>query len=248
MKRITFALISDSLFCALCAFIASFVTLGYFISLLPVAFAGSLMISVAALIISFAVMYSKRRKKLTVYADAAEKRALAMHLSVSGERYVAQLLSSALEAKDMGNRLENEESAYFCRFTLSPLSPDDVARCIKRRTEKKKIILCCAAGEESCALAADFGIKIMTIGEVYELLKSKNLLPEKYACGEPQKPNILKKIAKRFNRRISPSLFFCGVGLLAFSLFTFYRIYYVVFGGALMMLAAVSVLFGGEKA
>src|SRR5699024_12306643 len=47
---------------------------------------------------------------------------------------------------------------------------------------------------------------------------------------EEKKRGILKRIKSRFTRRLFPSLFFSGLALLAFSAFTFYPVYYVVFG------------------
>lgn len=247
MKRINFALVSDSLFCGICTFLVSFALIGYFVKP-AIALATAVISAVAAILASFALMYAKRGKALLLYSDAAEKKTLALHLSVSGEKYITELFSKAFpRSRAVGNRLEDDDNAYFFFFTMSPLSPDDVAKCVKCRTDKAKTILCCAAGEESAALAGDFNITIRQIGEIYSLLKDGGLLPEKYACGNVRKVSAFKKISKRFNRRLCPSLFLCGLSLLFFSLFTYYRIYYIVCGGLLIALAAVSVMFGRAK-
>lgn len=245
MKKINFALISDSVFVALCTFLLSFTLLRFYwkSALLTLIFA-----IVAALVsglLAFLLLYKKREKKLLFSINEREKKTLALHLSVCSEKYITDLFMQALDGSyAVGNRLEDEENAYFFAFTLSPLSPDNVAECIKCNSEKRKFILCCNAGGEAETLGTEFGIAIKQIGEVYALLKDKNLLPEKYACGEIKKQNILSKIKNRFNRKLCPSLFFCGLSLLFFSFFTYYKIYYTVFGGLLIIASAASLLFG----
>lgn len=249
MKKINLALISDSLFSALCAFLISFTAVRFYLrsslSALFIAIAFSLLCGS----LCFAALLSKRKKLLLYTSNAREKKTLALHLSVCSENYVSKLFEKALEGTyPVGNRLEDEENAYFFKFTLSPLSPDDVADCVKYSVEKHKQIFCCEAGAESQSLAAEFGIQIKTIGEIYELLRLKNLLPEKYACGEIKKKTAWQSIKKRFNRKLCPSLFLCGLSLLFFSFFTLFKIYYIVFGGLLLTLAAVSLLFNQPNA
>lgn len=243
MKKISFALISDSIFVALCAFLLGFTLIRFYVKSAVFAL---VMAIVAALFfggLAFALLYRKRKKKLIYFLNSREKKTLTLHLSVSGEKYVSDLFKKALDGTyAVGNRLEDSENAYFFYFSISPLSPDNVAETIKCGTEKRKIIYCCIAGAEAENLASDFDVKIIQIGEVYELLKEKNLLPEKYACGEIKKQSAWKTIKKRFNRKLCPSLFYCGLSLLFFSFFTFYKIYYIVFGGLLLILAAVSLL------
>lgn len=245
MKKINFALISDSVFVAFCAFLLGFTLIRLQVKSAITALVLAIIAAILTGVAAFYAMYVKRAKKLLMTANAREKKTLALHLSVSGEKYVSDLLCKALSATPAAaGRIEDELAAYFYFFTLSPLSPDDVARCVKCECEKRKIILCCTACAESEELAKDFSIEIRQISEVYELLKECNLLPEKYACGEIKKVSVWRKIALRFNRRLCPSLFFCGLSLLFFSFFTFYRIYYVVCGGLLLILSAVSLMFG----
>ena len=248
MKRINLALISDSVFVALCSFLLLFTLLRFYIKSALWALILALVIAPGFGALAFLFLLKKRDKKLLVYADAREKKTLALHLSLSGDSYLSDLFLRALDGTyAVNNRLEDENCAYFLYFTLSPLSPDDVAQCIKCGTQKSKVILCCKAGEDSAELARDFNVSIKQIGEIYAALKDKNLLPEKYICGEIKKVGIWEKIKKRFNRKLCPSLFFCGFTLLFFSFFTFYRIYYIVFGGLLITLSAVCLLFGQSK-
>ena len=244
MKKINFALISDSVFVALCTFLLGFTLVRYFVKSAVFALIVSIIFALSFGCIAFVILYRKRAKKLMLSLDNEKKKTLSLHLSVCSEKYVLELFSKALECEILGSRLESDDTAYFLNFTLSPLSPDDVAKAIKFNTEKRKIILCCNAGAESENLANEFKINVKQIGEIYALLKDKNLLPEKYACGEIRKISVWKKIKNRFNRRLCPSLFFCGLSLLFFSFFTYFKIYYIVCGGLLLFLSAISLLFG----
>ncbi|MDE7380422.1 MAG: hypothetical protein K2N14_05145, partial [Clostridia bacterium] len=176
-----------------------------------------------------------------------EKQPLALQLSVCSHSYVHDLFLMALEGAYFGfNRIEDDDYIYFFNFNLSPLSPDAIAEIIKVETDKKKCVFCCEASLSALSFAEDFNITILNIAHVYALLKDKNLLPEKYALGNAKKPNIFKRIKKRFNRKLCPPLFFCGLSLLFFSFFTYYPVYYVVFGGLLLILSAASILINAS--
>ena len=248
MKKINFALISDSVFVALCTFLLGFTLIRFYLKSAVFALIISIILAICGGVAAFALLFKKRKRMIMLDSAAKEKQTLALHLSVSSENYLFDLFERALNGTyTASNRIECENEAYFLHFTLSPLSPDDVAKRIKLNVDKRKIILCCTAGAESENLAEEFGVEIKQIGEVYSLLKDSNLLPEKYACGEFKKQTAWVKIKKRFNSKLCPPLFFCGLSLLFFSFFTHYKIYYIVCGGLLLVTSAVSLLFGKSK-
>ncbi len=240
MKKINFALISDVIFFMLCAFFISFAAIRYFFKSAITALIISLGITAVAGVISFVLLLSKRKKLMVFTLGENEKKSLALHLSVCNEKAVKSMFLAALDGTyAAGNRLEDDEHTYYFNFKLSKISPDDIAAVIKDESEKAKRLFCCSASPEALSLAEDFSITVTAIAEIYLMLKEKNLLPEKYALGEVKKPSVFKRIKKRFNRKICPSLFFSGLTLLAFSFFTFYPVYYIVSGAVLMSLSAV---------
>ncbi len=248
MKRLNFALVSDVLFFTLCAFIISFACLRFFIKSIALAVAVSAAIALVTGATAFTVLLDKRKKRLALTLDESEKKSLALHLSVCGEKYVRELFLKALDGTYVGgNHVEDEENVYFFNFKMAPLSADDIAAVIKCDSQKRKRIFCCSVCPEALSLAEDFEVTVTGIGEIYVLLKDKELLPEKYALGKVKKPSVLEKIKRRFNRRLSPSLFFSGFALIFFSFFTFYPVYYVAAGGVLTLLSAVTVLINPKK-
>ncbi|MDE7087740.1 MAG: hypothetical protein K2O67_06075, partial [Clostridia bacterium] len=245
MKKISFALISDVFFFTLCAFLIGFTAVRFYTknvtTALIIAVGGALAIGV----IAFFILLSKRRKKMILSLGESEKKSLSLHLSVCTQNAVFKLFLSALDGTYVeGNRLQDENTLYFFNFKLSPISPDDIAEVIKTETNKAKCVFCCEVSPAALSFAEDFSITVVCIAQIYAMLKDKKLLPEKYALGNVKKPSVFKKIKKRFNRKLCPSLFFCGISLLFFSFFTFYPVYYTVFGGILLALSAVSVLIG----
>lgn len=245
MKKINFALISDVLFFTLCAFILSFTAIRFYCKNATTALVLAIGIALCCGLISFFILLVKRKKHLILTLGENEKKSLSLHLSVCGTGYIHKLFVAALDGAYIeDNRVYDENYACFFNFKMSPLSPDDIAEIIKAETDKAKRVFCCDISPAALSLAEDFAIKITCVAEIYALLKDKKLLPEKYALGNVKKPNIFKRIKKRFNRKLCPSLFFSGLTLLFFSFFTFYPVYYIVFGGLLLTLSAISVLIG----
>lgn len=243
MRKINFALIADVFFFTVCAFLICFTAVRFYTKNVATALILAAGAAAASGIISFFILLSKRKKKLVLSLGESERKSLSLHLSVCSQTAVNKLFLNALDgAYVAGNRLQDEQTTYFFNFKLSPVSPDDIAEIIKFETEKKKCLFCCDISPAALSFAEDFLIEINCIPQIYVMLKDKKLLPEKYALGNVKKPSVLKKIKKRFNRKLCPSLFFCGLTLLFFSFFTFYPVYYTVFGGLLLALSAVSVL------
>lgn len=243
MKKINFALVSDVIFFTLCAFILCFTGVRYYTKNAQTALIVAIGTALSCGLIAFYILLARRKKQLILSLSENEKKSLSLHLSVCGEEYILNLFENALEGTyARGNRLQDNENVYFFNFKMSPLSSDDIAEIIRFKSQKQKNIYCCEIAPAALSLAEDFSIKVVTVAEIYALLKDNNLLPEKYALGNVKKPNILKRIKKRFNRKICAPLFFSGLTLLFFSFFTFYPLYYIVFGGLLTGLSAICVL------
>ena len=243
MKKINFALVSDVIFFALCAFILCFTGVRFYTRNALTALIIAIGAAAVCGLIAFYILLAKRKKRLILSLSESEKKSLSLHLSVCDDEYVLNLFEKALEGTYVrGNRLQDNENIYFFNFKMSPLSADDIAEVVRKTGKKRKHVYCCDISPAALSLAEDFSVDTVTVAEIYALLKDKNLLPEKYALGNVKKPNIFKRIKKRFNRKLCPPLFFSGLTLLFFSFFTFYPTYYIVFGGLLMALSAVSVL------
>jgi hypothetical protein len=187
-------------------------------------------------------MSKKSLKKRLSAKDEALKQKLSLHLSLSNKNEVISIFSTLFSAEKHGENLQNEEHFYFVNFHLKPLSPDDIAQPIMFSTPKNKVILCNFISEEAKQLADNFSIKVIELDELYLMLKNNQLLPEKFIFEGVKKPSVFKKIKSRFNRKLSLPLFWSGLSLTLFSFVTFFPIYYIISGGLLLILSAVSLV------
>ena len=243
MKRLNLPLILDTLFAGLCAFLLFFTTLRFYTKSSVV---GLLFGVTAALLfgaLAFLYIGRKQNKSLLISRDEKQKKLLSLHLTLSSDTYIKNLFLKCFEnAEISGNRVICGGVSYFFNFKMQHLSEDDIAKIIKEDVPESKAIYCVKAAPDAMFLAENFGIKIIGIDEVYELLKSKDLLPEKYIYEDKKRDNVFKRIRARFSRKLCVPLFWSGLALLFLSYFTFFPIYYIVSGGLMLILAAFALV------
>lgn len=244
MKRLNLPLILDTLFAGTCAFLLFFTAIRFYTksAVLGLIFGicGGLLFGA----LGFLYISGKQNKHILLSRDEKSKKLLALHLSLSRDEYIRRLFKDALgeTAKIRGKRVISEGQSCFFNFKMDPLNEDDVARVIKFKTEDKKVIYCNTASGEAAALANHFSIKLTGIDEVFALLKENNMLPEKYVYEEAKKEKFFKRVKSRFSKKICAPLFWSGAALLALSYFTFFPIYYIISGGVMLILSAVSLV------
>ena len=243
MRRLNLPLILDTLFSAICAFLLFFTAIRFYTKSPLV---GLIFGIVAALLfgaLGFIYISRKQNKSLLISRDEKQKKLLALHLTLSSDTYVKNLFLKCLENSEIcGKRVICGGVTYFFDFKMQYLSEDDIAKVIKEDVPEEKAIYCVKIAPDAYILAENFGIKIIGIDEVYELLKSKELLPEKYIYEGKKRANIFKRIRARFSRKLCTPLFWSGLALLLLSYFTFFPIYYIVSGGLMLILAACALV------
>lgn len=246
MKRINLPLVLDTLFSGICAFLLFFTAVRFYTKNPVIA----LILGIAAMLLFGALSYvyisRKQNKKLLLSRDEKQKKLLSLHLSLSSDDYIKKLFCNMLGdgARISGKKALFGGTAIFFNFKMQPLSEDDVARVIKYKFDGKKMIYCSAISPQAAELAKNFIIGVTLIDELYDKLKAKNLLPEKYVYEGAKKIKFTDRIKARFNRKLAAPLFWSGAGLLALSYFTFFPIYYIVSGSLILILASVSLVAG----
>ena len=247
MRRINLPLVSDTLFVALCAFLLFFTSIRFYTRNPYVALGFAIVACLLFGALGFLYVSKKQNKKFLRSRDEKGKKLLSLHLSLSSDKYVSELLKKCLAREDEKPQTRNGgiiigDCAYFYNFKMQPVSEDDAAKVIKIKTEKNKILLCNRISPEGMLLCENFLIEVKQIDYIYGALKKKELLPEKYAY-EGQKTNPFKRIRARFSRKICAPLFWSGLALLALSYFTFFPVYYIVSGGIMLILSASALVF-----
>lgn len=244
MRKINFAVLSDALFFTLCAFLVCFTLIRYFFKSVAVALIISALVAAAVCLISLFLTLKRRQKLIATTVGDGERKLIAIHLSTLAPDKLKTLFLTALDGTyAVDNRIEDDENDYRFCFKLTPLTCDDIAEQIKNKSQKQLTLLCCTLAPEAISFAKDFSIKTLCIGEIYPLLKKKQLLPESYPFTPSVKKGAFSKVKRRFNRRLCPSLFFSGVFLLIYSFFCFYPVWYIVTGSVLTILSAVCLFF-----
>lgn len=244
MKRLNLPLLTDTFLTALCAFLLFFTTMRFTTKSVIV---GLVFGVLAALIFGAAgfIYISKiQQKRLILSRYEKEKNLLALHLSLSSKRYTLSLFSKAYKLETDGDILFSEDTIYYTKFSLAPLSQDDIAELIRFQTDKNKAVFCNEVSQDATSLADNFLIKLIKINDIFAKLKDERLLPEKYVFEGAKKANAFTKIKARFNRKLFSPLFFSGATLLLFSKFTFFPTYYIVTGSIVILLAVCSLIFG----
>lgn len=247
MRRINLPLILDTLFTALCAFLLFFTSIRFYTGSVYAALAFAIAAGILFGSLSFIYISRKQNKKLLISRDEKQKKLLALHLSLSTDDYVCDLFNKCLSAEDSPAETKNgkvyvKDGVYFFEFKMQSITEDDIAKVIKNKSDGKKTILCCKISPEAAALAETFLIEIKNIDYVYELLKKRDLLPEKYVYQGARKTGFFKRVKSHFSRRICAPLFWSGMALLFLSYFTFFPVYYIVSGGIMLILSAVALV------
>lgn len=247
MRRINLPLVLDTVFAGLCAFLLFFTAIRYYTRNAYIGLAFGIAAGLLFGCLSFIYISRKQNKKLLIARDEKRKKLLSLHLSLSSDEYICDLFKKAIESEQTpaeikGGKVFCGDKVYFFNFNMQPISEDDVARVIKYKCDESKVIYCCKCQPEAAALAENFLIDIKQIDYIFDILKEKDLMPEKFVYEGAKKISVWKKIKTRFSRKICAPLFWSGAALLALSYFTFFPIYYIVSGGIMLILSAVALV------
>lgn len=243
MKRLTFALVSDCLFSMLCAFFIGLAVIRFYVRNAPLAICLSVMVALAVGILCLLFLLRRREKLNESTASTRALERLSLYLAITDDESNAKLIAGALNSTYIGGNCLLTPDGYSCvLFRAEPVGANEIALLLRRGEQKISAVYLNNLSPEAERLCDLFGIKIYRTGKVLELLKRSDSLPE-ISLPEEKKRGIFYKTRSRFTRRLFPSLFFSGLALLAFSAFTFYPVYYVVFGSAIMLLSALCLLF-----
>lgn len=221
----------------------------------------------AGITLAVAATMKKRNCARTLKAkDQRETEKLALHLAMLSptkqtdffaERAKAVLseplkregqplpYESAVDTQQDGNIdqrsrrfLETENFVGYCRFRAAPLSADDTLPIVAHSTDKIPVLLCNALTEDGKSLLNRFGIRAVTIEEIYLKLKTAELLPTEYKS-EAAFAKRKIRIFSGFTKQNARPFFTGGALILISSLFSPFPYYYLVFGIGLMAAAAL---------
>lgn len=203
---------------------------------------------VACAVASF--LMSKRKDLDLKRSDEAQKRKLLTHLALLSDEQKTQFFQAALSddertAKRFSKlRLCTDEAFYFLFFRFAPVTADEIARLSRLKTAKEKTVLCDRIDEDAAALCSKLNVRLKTGAEVYALVKERGALPETYVNEETPPDKKKRRLRLAFSRSNGRRFFVSGALVLLVSLFTPFKLYYLIFGGALLLAALFIRIFG----
>ncbi len=248
MKRIAF--ISDLIFTFCVGFVFTLVVFRYsgvefFTSLFLAALCGGLIAAAVG-----AVLQSKRKNLYLKKSEEEEKRKLLLHLALLSDEKKTEYLQTALfcgedEARRFGKlRLFDKTHFYFLRFSLNPLSADEIPVLARLKTGKKKVLLCAQIEESAAELCSRLDIEVKDGEWTYRRLKELNALPDRY-LGEPAPSQPVKRKLKGwFSKKNAKRFLVSGALILLLSRLTPYYAYYLFFGISLLGASVFVRIFG----
>ncbi len=250
MKK--FAFFSDILFSFLVSAVCSIVLFRYFAIPLPLALALALVCGVLTAISITAILRLRRKNLALKKWDEAQKQKLTLHLALLSDEEKTEYFSRALSTveepiKRFGKlRLFNKTEFYFLKFTLEPLSADEIPNLARLKTGKKKILLCAQIDENALLLCQRLDIEVKTGEWLYTYLKANNLLPDAYLGEEVGAPKAKRHVKLWFSKKNAKRFLIGGTLILLISRLTPFYYYYLLLGGLLVCAAVFVRIFGYE--
>ncbi len=250
MKK--FAFLSDLSFTFFTAGIFTLVLFRYRgVGLLPALLLALLCGGLTALAVG-CVLEIRRKSAFLKKSDEAQKERLLLHLALLSEEaqteYFISVLSTAEEpVKRFGKlRIFNQTEFFFLKFSLSPLSADEIPKLARLKTGKKKILLCGKIEEDALALCKRLDIEVKTGEWTYALLKEKNALPERFLGEEPAEQKTKRRRKTWFSKKNAKRFLIGGAMILLLSRLTPYSYYYLLLGTLLLFASVFIRIFGYE--
>ncbi len=249
MKK--FAYLSDVLFAF---FLSGICTLVFFRYLQLSLFAALLLSALCGILTAAAVGALLKIKRKSLYLKKSQeglKEKLLLHLALLSDEEKTRLLQEVLSTKEepLGRfgklRIFNRTEFYFLKFSLSPLSVDEIPNLARLKTGKKKILLCSKIEEAALALCARLDIEVRTGEWVFLHFQRRDALPETY-LGESGSRAPKKRVKVWLSKRNAKRFLTCGGILLLLSRLTPFYYYYLLLGGGLLVASLFIRIFGYE--
>ena len=209
-------------------------------------------ICLSAATVSIYIIFAMRKRKKFFIKKTEEnsfsscKRALCL----MEETKTISLIISALNksgkqvVENDGNFVINEY-VITCRFTVEPISADDILTIYKSLPSGKKLLFFGNEFSEKAQALPEFTdsqISIKGIDEVYKLLKDTDSLPAESALPKRKKNKIKTLLKGTFNKKKAGGFALYGSSLLLLSRFVFYPLWYIL-SGTLFLIYAITIKF-----
>lgn len=239
------AYFSDVLFSFLLVALITLLLFRHFSLSLALSFPLAFLCGLLAACAVSALLKSKRKNLDLKKSDESQKRKLLLHLALLSPQAQTSFFSQVLTANRVSClRLSTDDTIYSLFFRFSPVSADEIATLFRQKTAKAKCVLCDRIEDEAKKLCAVLDIRVKTGEEVYALVKERELLPQNYLGEETPPDKTKRRLQTAFSKTNSRRVFISGFLLLLTSLFTPFRVYYLIFAFILFLASLLIRIFG----
>lgn len=207
----------------------------YYFSSLPFCLAVSCLFVCVVYFLSQRLLRGKRERAKLTAASKKTTAALQTYLYTHEFSPAPLLLAKGWQPKE--DRLFQKDGhvfAVFCKFTVAPLSPDDLLPMLKQTPED--VLVFCTSANAACtqiAAALHRKITVCDVATLASLLRERDLLPSLPSA--PPRRNRLLTVA--FCKERANAYLLSAVFLLLSSVFSFFPLYPLITATLLVLLA-----------
>ena len=165
------------------------------------------------------------------------------------EKYY-KLQNKCVKINEKSIILEDEKIKIVPIIKPEEVSLSDVIKVNTETNTNYKIIIIGANFNENVLTFIEelsLNISVIKTEELYFLLKDKNLLFENLQLKTVKKKGLFNILKGVFQKKYAKRFLFSGIIITLTSYFSFYPLYYIVFGGLLMITSVILRLFGKNK-
>ena len=248
--------ISDGLFILGSTFLISFVIGFYFIKNNVT----SIIIAIPFAIIVFCIymlLLKKKKGKLLIKREDEEKfikcaNALCLENREFGENVIfTTLVATGKTPAKVYNGIVCENNFYYVKFTYDKISAGNVASAYKKTPKSKNLVyVAIDFSSDAITFAKSFyaKIKLLTLSEIFPVLKKSNTLPSGGFIPKEQKPSFLSLLKETFQRQKAKTFALYGAFMLIMSRFVFFPVWYIVVGSLFLIYAIIIKFFAPKPA
>lgn len=241
MKNFDLPLFNDTIFTAVAMFILTFGITLHYTHILWLSIFVAVLSAIIASALFFGYMAKKRQRSILLTTDQKNKNKLAIHLALLTNKQAFISLKNILPIGTIedDNVWQNQEELFYPLFHLKALEIDEVLDVVKRSFDQKTTLLCNQLSPDAKSFLQQFNIQIWQLNDIYQALKDKDLLPERY-LGETNKKIVWWKRKNLLNKNVSLPFLKAGILLMSVSFLTIFPLYYLITGGLFLVLALLS--------
>ena len=253
MKSLKLSILSDAFFIFVCLFfflygVFLYSGVRFFLTLILSTLISCVITAFITLLFCYLNEKNISKKSKNSYIES-----LYVYLSTKKQSEILSLFYKAYQYKNVDavkkeNCIEvlNGETAIYFAFNLEKTDANQIVRILNSSTTKNVTIYACDYSENAKKLSQFYknSLTLYDIYNAYDVLNKSNLLIDENLLPRLKRHSLKNIISGIFNYKNSKKFATLGIFIIIISTFSFFPIYYIVFGTILIILAVYLKFFG----